>query len=68
MLGTSQDEEKTLLWTPDLDSATVKSILCLFYTGKVNIGWDILGEVNNALKLLGNLVPSIWFFGASIAL
>jgi len=47
------DEVKPVICTPDFSSAIVKSILCLFYTGKVNVARDILGEVNIALKLLG---------------
>ena len=50
---TDTDDVKTLIFTPDLSSKVVKCILCLFYTGKVNICCEVLAEVNNALKIIG---------------
>ena len=50
----SQPEEVTraAIFTPELSAACVKHILCLFYTGKVNIAGDLMTEVNIALKML----------------
>ena len=46
------DVSKSVIFTPDLSATCVKSLLCLFYTGKVNIGGDLMTEVNMALKML----------------
>ena len=53
LLLSDKDEITTMISTPELNSAVVKSIICLFYTGRVNISWEMIGEVNTALKLLG---------------
>ena len=46
------DVTRSVIFTPDLSAICVKSLLCLFYTGKVNIGGDLMTEVNMALKML----------------
>ena len=51
MLGGTEDTPT--IFTPDLNSRVVKSMLCLFYTGRVNVCFDELAEVNAALELLG---------------
>ena len=43
---------RPVLYTPDISSPSLKAILCLFYTGRVNVARDIMGEVNSALKML----------------
>ena len=43
---------KAVIYTPGVSAGCVKSLLCLFYTGKVNIVGDLMGEVNAALKML----------------
>ena len=43
---------KSVVSTPDLSVQCVKSLLCLFYTGKVNIANEITGEINSAFKML----------------
>ena len=43
---------KSVVSTPDLSVQCVKSLLCLFYTGKVNITNEITGEINSAFKML----------------
>ena len=47
-----EDVSKSVIYTPDFSSACVKALLCLFYTGKVNIGGTLMSEVNGALKML----------------
>ena len=46
------DVTRSVIFTPELSANCVKSLLCLFYTGKVNIGGDLMTEVNVALKML----------------
>merc|ERR1711872_601530 len=54
ILATADNEDVlTVISTPDLNARVVRCVLCLFYTGEVNIDWDILKEVNLAFKLLG---------------
>ena len=43
---------RPVIYTPDISSLAVKAILCLFYTGKVNVARGKIGEVNAALKML----------------
>jgi len=52
VLAAQQGESQPVIHTPDFTSSCVKAILCLFYTGKVNVARDIMGEVNTALKML----------------
>ena len=46
------DVARPVIYTPDISSLAVKAILCLFYTGKVNVTRGKIGEVNAALKML----------------
>jgi len=52
ILSTQSDEQKPVIYTPDFSGPSIKAILCLFYTGRVNVARDIMGEVNTALKML----------------
>jgi len=52
ILSSQTDDLKPVIYTPDFSSPSVKAILCLFYTGRVNVARDIMGEVNTALKML----------------
>ena len=55
------DVTRSVIFTPELSAICVKSLLCLFYTGKVNISGDLMTEVNMALKMLQ-------FHGENVAL
>lgn len=52
LLTESGEVAKSVVSTPDLSVQCVKSLLCLFYTGKVNITNQIMGEINSAFKML----------------
>jgi len=50
----SQDSVESEIQTPDISCATVKSILCLFYTGTVVLkDHTLASEIESALTLLG---------------
>ena len=52
LLAEVEEGTKSVVSTPDLSVQCVKSLLCLFYTGKVNITNEITGEINSAFKML----------------
>merc|ERR1719499_1155874 len=52
LLSLQTDELKPVIYTPDFSAPSIKAILCLFYTGRVNVARDIMGGVNTALKML----------------
>ena len=52
LISQSEDVFTSSIHTPDLSSNCVKSLLCLFYTGKVNLSGSVMNEVNSALKML----------------
>ena len=52
----NSDESICIIHTPELKREIVESILCLFYCGKVSVTWDLLNQVNDSFKTLGNLL------------
>ena len=64
LLEQCDQDSRPVINTPELSDLCVKSLLCLFYTGKVNIPGIIMNEVNAALQMLMfqgekvSLVPS----------
>ena len=64
LLEQSDLATKAVIHTPELTSSCVKSLLCLFYTGKVNVSGSHVSEVNSALQMLAfqgdkvSLVPA----------
>ena len=49
----SEEAVLSSIYTPDLSSEMVRAILCLMYTGQINVTWKLLQEINNAFKLIG---------------
>ena len=52
LLAESGEVTKSVVSTPDLSVQCVKSLLCLFYTGRVNINNETMSEINSAFKML----------------
>ena len=52
----NQDENICIIQTPGLRKEIVQSILCLFYCGKVSVTWELLNDINESFKTLGEFI------------
>jgi len=48
-----EDSSEATIYTPDLTSDMVTTMLCLIYTGEASVTWRCLQDINNAFKLIG---------------
>ncbi len=48
-----EDETMATIYTPDIPSDIVHSILCLLYTGQANVTWRTLQDINECFRLIG---------------
>ena len=48
-----EDETIATIYTPDIPSDIVHSILCLLYTGQANVTWRTLQDINECFRLIG---------------
>ncbi len=47
------NEQLATLYTPEMSSETVRTMLTLFYTGEANINGSILKEINDDFLTVG---------------
>ena len=55
----NQDENICIIQTPGLRKEIVQSILCLFYCGKVSVTWELLNDINESFKTLGEFIHNL---------
>ena len=57
-----EDETIATIYTPDMPSDIVHSMLCLLYTGQANVTWRTLQDINECFRLIGRQLSRDVYF------